>query len=412
MLWYNNEPMTEVSYEQFANTPMPWLPDQPFWQANAGAISAVRDQIVQDYPHTAEILDFDPAAAELPSDEQRREMWATFMGKQHGGQQDEGGKKVLIPYGAQPYMDLLRPIQWGPYPLTERTPIDTEHDYNRVLTSAGSAIGHAVIAEEMAPNGQLLENLGGAVWLSGQRPRGSFHNVPGENVSPKELIDLIGGLTGTDMDELVERFPRLQDQLRKTGEGWYAPFGNESDIVELNMLAHFGHVIGKGAEVELTPVYGANEPVVYRSPEGKELVMPRREYGMLTYTLNDGRKMSIVNGPAVSRGNGDPRATSTSIAEDAPHYVPFAEGDHDVMLGCAPHIRAVGDTAISFLNTARHGEMPLHGRIDAAATAWPVALTKFATAALGEVMATMKADARARAVLTGKNPNSPQLMNI
>ena len=57
------------TFTEFANSPAPWLPDQPLWEQNAGSVGAVSALVAQDYPHVAEVVTFDPTV--MPPKEQR-----------------------------------------------------------------------------------------------------------------------------------------------------------------------------------------------------------------------------------------------------------------------------------------------------------------------------------------------------
>lgn len=78
-----------------------------------------------------------------------------------------------------------------------------------------------------------------------------------------------------------------------------------------------------------------------------------------------------------------------------------------VSVASAPHLRGCLDMAIAFV----HKAPAKVGRFDIAATQWTQETTSL-MAALGEIMAGLKADLRLRAALRGDDPDSTILGGI
>jgi hypothetical protein len=90
--------------------------------------------------------------------------------------------------------------------------------------------------------------------------------------------------------------------------------------------------------------------------------------------------------------------------------VPSPDGARLVAVSAAPHLRAAMDTIITYLDEARRASVRIE-RADVAAGPHETRITHL-VAALGEIMATMKADFRLRAVLRGEDPNAKELLAI
>ncbi len=397
---------TIATYTEFANTPCPWVADQTFWQQNADAIGGVMALVAEDYPHVAETVDFDPTV--MPPDEQRKELWRLLMGRQHGNQEKSDGKVVVSPEREQVYMSALGRIAMGPHSITESVPVDPTVRYDQALLNGGTPlenINRIVEAFGLENGGTNVKEV---VALTGQRMRGMWENIPGE-ASVEDLFTTIGARLGVDMAALAERSPWIQAELARTGEGWSAPFGTEYHIYRLVVEAALADRIdwkNYEATVRTQAPVGINEEMQYLDGD-KVVTVPPRDEGAVTYELTDGRRVHVVNGAAAPRPHGAPRATSTSIAQEAMSYVPIPQDASLVAVSGAPHLRAGMDTAITYLDQAP-GSIR---RIDVATGPWEPRITNI-VAALGELMATMKADLRLRAVLQGKDPNSPELLAI
>jgi len=252
-------------------------------------------------------------------------------------------------------------------------------------------------------------NVKEIVMLTGQRKRGMWSHIESEK-SAEAVLNAIATKTGKDIDAVWAASPFLQEQLMRPGADgeWTGPLPTEYEIVRTAVEAEFFDLIdwGNYEETVVTqPPVGANEETHYM--DGDRLVtVPPREEGAVTYHLTDGRKVHVVNGAAVARPNAAPRANSTSIAEEAMHYVPVPDKANVVAITAVPHFRGGMDTIIAYLKN-NPGRI---ARADIAAS--KLGPNTDLVAALGELMATMKADARLRALLRGGNPDSAELLDI
>ncbi|HSX16785.1 MAG TPA: hypothetical protein VLH86_01650 [Patescibacteria group bacterium] len=398
--------MTVVTYGEFIDTPCPWVPDQPFWEQNAGAVQDVMALVAEDYPQAAATVDFDPTV--LPPDEQRAALWKLLMGRQHGNQEQSDGKVDISAERAPAYLEALGRIAVGPYSVMEAVPVNPDVEYDQALMNGGTPLENILRLKEAFGIGRGGNNVREAVALTGQRMRGMWENIPGER-SVEDLFETIGTALGIDMDALAARSPWIQAELTRNGEDWAAPFGTEYHIYRLVVEACMADYIdwdNYDETVHVQAPVGLNEEMQYLDGD-KVVTVPPREDGAVTYELTDGRKCHVVNGAATARPNGAPRATSTSIAEEAMSYVAIPEDAALVAVSGAPHIRAAVDTAITYLDRAGGAIR----RMDVAAGPWEPRITHL-VACLGELMAGMKADYRLREVLRGGNPNKPELMSI
>jgi len=391
------------TFTEFANSPAPWLPDQPLWEQNAGSVGAVSALVAQDYPHVAEVVTFDPTV--MPPKEQRVALWKLWMGRQHGRQDGEDGGKVEIrPERREAYMAALGGIAIGEKPLMKPIDVDPNVEYHQALANCGTP-------EEDVERLKLANkpNVKEIVMLTGQRKRGMWSHIESEK-SAEAVLNAIATKTGKDIDAVWAASPFLQEQLMRPGADgeWTGPLPTEYEIVRTAVEAEFFDLIdwGNYEETVVTqPPVGANEETHYM--DGDRLVtVPPREEGAVTYHLTDGRKVHVVNGAAVARPNAAPRANSTSIAEEAMHYVPVPDKANVVAITAVPHFRGGMDTIIAYLKN-NPGRI---ARADIAAS--KLGPNTDLVAALGELMATMKADARLRALLRGGNPDSAELLDI
>lgn len=396
----------QPTFTEFANTPTSWLPDQTFWQQNAGSVREVASLAAADYPEQAATMDFNPTV--LPSKEQRVAIWKFWMGRQHGKQ--GGEDKVDIKWERRAaYVSALGEVAVGEQSIMEPVPVNPDIAYDQALLNCGTPEEN-VTRLETADKPNIKE----IVALTGQRKRGMWPNVVSEQ-SLEGVIQATGKKTGADMDALLMISPFAQAEMARTGseEGWDGPFASEYEMFRLAVEAKFHHLIdwqNYDRTVTVQAPVGPNEEANYM--DGDRLItMPPRREGAVTYHLTDGRKVHVVNGAAVARPGAAPRANSTSIAQEAMNYVPLPEKANVVAISAVPHFRAAMDTIITYLDEGRKG-----------ATEGSIARADIATskmgpnthlvAALGELMATMKADLRLRAVLRGENPNSDHLNDI
>lgn len=394
------------TYENFADTPCPWVADDLFWQQNDTEVREVMDLVAQDFPHVADIVDFDPNI--LPDSEQRAALWKLLMGRQHGLQEQSDGKVVISPEHEVAYRGSFDRLRYGDYSLMAATVLDHTVAYEHVGLIGGSPIENVHHLEAVTQNPVHGENVSNIVALTGQRLRGIW-NLPGEH-SVSDLFEAVGVATGTDMDELSVRSPWIRAELRRQGTDWEAPFATEHEIFRLVGEASMVKLIDWRNYIDTVQTidpHGPNADMRY-SDGDKVVIVPPRQQGLVTYELIDGRKLHIVNGAATPRAQGMPRATSTSIAEEALSYLIIPEGVNIAAVAQAPHLRASMDTAIAYLNTLGPEYVR---RFDVAAASWEPTITHI-TAMLGEIMATMKADYRLRAVLLGDDPNAPDLLAI
>lgn len=362
--------------------------------------------IGQDFPSAAETVNFDPLT--MPPDAQRRDLWKLLMGRQHGNQEQSDGKVVIPEDRKAIYTAHLDRIRYGRHSFMGAVPLDTEVAYDAAGLGSGTPLEdinrlRAVFGTEVRG-----ENVANTITLTGQRLRGIWP-VPGEG-SVDELLNVAGQGTGTDIDELTGRSPWIQAELRRTGEDWTAPFPTEWEICRfVGEAVLYQQIDWKNYDdvVETTPPIGPNEAVTYED-KGVAVTMPPREHGMVTYHLKNGQRWHVVNGAAVPRAHGMPRATCTSIAEEAALYLPPLRGASMVAVSGAPHLRGAVDTAIAYMDKLGADHF---ARFDVAGGPWVHEVTDL-VAALGEIMATMKADLRLRAVLSGQNPNTPALAAI
>ena len=390
-----------VTYTEFAHTAVPWLPDQPFTEQNAAAIGDVMTLIVEDNPQVAWVPNLDPET--VPPGEQRKALWVQLMGRQHGTQEDSDGKVAIPPEREGVYRAALGRIALGPHPVMETIPVSPAVNYNQALLNGGTPLENInLLRAGFQPNVQEV------VALTGQRVRDMWLNVIGEG-SVEDLFATIGTETGVGMEALAARSPFIQAELARTGEGWEAPFATEYHMYRLTVEAYLSNYIDwerYDETVHVQPPIGLNEEMTYLDRD-KLVTVPPREEGAVTYHLKDGRKCHVVNGPAVARPNGAPRATSASIAEEAVHYVPVPTGASVVGVAGGLHLRAAVDTIITYFDHAGDGI----ARADVATAPW-VRRSTHIVAAVGELMAMTKADLRLREVLRGGNPNKPELTAI
>jgi hypothetical protein len=396
----------EVTYEEYATGPCPWLPDQTFGEQNADAISDILEEVATDYPHTAATVDFDPAAFPQLPKEQRQDVWRLLMGRQHGVQDKSDGKVEVTPNREATYRRALGHIAIGPHSMMEEVAADPRKEYHMALLTAGTPYeNHARLRSAKASDAKEV------VALTGQRMRGMWPNIPGEG-SVADLFVVTSQEAGMDATELKYYSPFVQAELEKSGRDWQAPFGTEYHLYRLAAEAEYAAQIdwkNYDETVIVQPLAGVNQEMRYY--DGDQLVVvPPREEGAVTYHLMNGKQIHIVNGAALPRPHGAPRATSTSIAQEAMQYVPIPDDARLVAIAAAPHLRAAMDTAITYLDVARTTGQRIE-RMDVAASPWELRTTNI-VAALGELVATTKADARLRAVLAGNDPNSSELMDI
>lgn len=394
----------QVSYAEFAQSPCPWVADQTFWEQNAAAVAGVMELVAQDSPQVADVVRFNPLAP--LSDERRRALWKLLMGGQHGRLETDPDKFDIPPEHESGYARHLDVIHHGPHPLTRPVPLRTDIEYHQAELLAGRAAedyAHLQIVFG-AENGG--ENVREIIGQTGQRLRGIWGDLA--ESSPDELLIAVGKLTGTDMDELMARSPFVQAELRRRGEEWLAPFGTEYHIFRLVGEAAAYDLIdwtNYADAVEIAPPLGPNNELPY-THNGRASVVPSREEGMATYHLNDGRKLHVVNAPAISRPQkGVPRETSESAAVETLRHVDVPDDARLVAITKAPYFRAGMDIALVYL-ALRRGKI---ARFDIAAGAWDHASTAQITA-LGELMAGRKADYRLRTALRGGDPFDPDLV--
>jgi hypothetical protein len=393
-----------LTYEQHAAGPCPWLPDQTFGKQNAPAIRDVMAEVATDYSHVAATVDFDPTV--LPPDEQRAALWKLLMGRQHGLQEQSDGKVTIADERLAVYHRKLGAIAIGPHPMLGEAPVDPNEHYDQGLLTGGTPIEN--VARLRSSTG---ENIAEVVALTGQRVRGMWADIPGEG-SVEDLMRVTGEETGADMADVTARSPFVQAELQRTGEAWEAPFGTEYHMYRLAVEAMYADQIDWDHYHETVIVQqpvGPNEEMQYYDGDRMVTVLPREE-GAVTYSLKNGRKIHLVNGAAAPRPYGMPRATSSSIAQEAMNYVPIPDGARLVAVSAAPHLRAAMDTIITYLDEARRASVRIE-RADVAAGPHETRITHL-VAALGEIMATMKADFRLRAVLRGEDPNAKELLAI
>jgi hypothetical protein len=406
-----NQPPTFV---EFGNTPTPWLPDQPFWTQNAGALGEIQALCVEDYPHMAAAMDFDPTG--MPTKEQRVEIWKFWYGRQHGKQDAsrENGKVDITQEREGAYRRALGKIAIGNQPFMEAIPVNPDVQYDQALLNCGTQEENVTRLETADK-----ENIKEIVALTGVRLRGpsTFPEVKSER-TVESLFAVTGERTGTDMNELAAKSPFLQKELARPGGecAWNGPLPTEYHMLRLAVEAKFHDQIDWERYRETVTVQapiGSNEETSYldkytEDGEVKEtmITVPPREEGAVTYHLKDGRKVHVVNGAAVARPNSAPRANSESIANDAIHYVPIPENANVVAVCAVPHFRAAAQTILAY-------ETKLPGRIARADIATSeMGPNTHLVAALGELIMMFKLDARLRALRRGQNPDAPELLDI
>lgn len=329
------------------------------------------------------------------------------MGRQHGIQEISDGKVVISTEREPDYRATLGNLRYGPHPIMDAAAVDGGTWYHQAALISGTPTEDYAHLMAVLDTGSRGENVDEIVALTGQRQRGIW-GLPGEG-SVSDLMNTVGMLTGTDMDSLSARSPWIRRENQRNGENWSAPFATEWEMFRLVGEASLVHLIDwddyDGSVLTTEPI-GTNEPINY-TDQDQTVTVPPREHGMVTYNLINGQSFHVVNGAAVARPQGMPRATSASIAKEAMTYLQVPKDGRVVAVANAPHLRAAVDTAITYMDEGTGS----FERFDVAASEWVPEVTNI-VAVLGEIMATMKADFRLRAVLRGKDPNSQELLAI
>ena len=136
---------------------------------------------------------------------------------------------------------------------------------------------------------------------------------------------------------------------------------------------------------------------------------------MTIYHLKNGTNATLLNAAAIPRHNGgNPRPTCESQYREIIDSGVFSKNSADLELPMSvsvstPHWRAVIEAPMRLLGNNN----PTLNRIP---SILPVghdwSPTKDPITALGEIIATHKADLRLRALMDGKNPDAPELLDI
>jgi hypothetical protein len=395
------------TFEKFANTPTPWMPDQTFWQQNAGTVQEVAQLITADHPAHAATVDFDPTGT--PPKEQRVALFRFLMGAQHGKQAVESGKVDIEDARLAVYAGTLGKLAIGEQSIMEPIPVNPNVEYDQALLNCGTPEEN-IARLEMADK----PNIKNIVALTGQRKRGMWPHIKSEKTL-EGVFRATAEHTGAEMSDLAMVSPFVRSQLALTGDeaGWDGPFASEYEMFRLGVEAKFAHLIdweNYDTTVTVQAPVGPNEETHYMVGD-RLITMPPREEGAVTYRLTDGRKVHVVNGAAIARPGAEPRANSTSIAQEAMNYVPVPENANVVAISAVPHFRAAMDTVITYLNEIRTG------RAEGSIARADIATSKMGpnthmVAALGELIATEKAARRLQTVLAGQDPNSAELNNF
>jgi len=376
----------------------PWLHEETFWQQNRGAFRDLFELIAAQNPGTGAELLLDQG--EQPSPEAMKWMWQNFMGKQHGTMEGSDGKISLPREHEYMYWPIFNRVKYGDHHVTIPSTLDTSREYTKAFVLSGTQQENIDRLYATLAHDTESENAREIIMMSGQRLRG--WGAPGEK-SPEELLRVTAQETGCDIEALRSTSPFVKAELKKQGSGWDAPFATEYTMCRLAVEAVFEkHINWKEYPLEITLDH-VSEPL--RFGENENDVIPARNEALATYTLNDGRKIHVVNGKAIQRSPGAiPRPTSDSQTREAVDLlIPHDSREEIVIASSIPHGRAAVDALIRIL-AMRNDTIR---RADLVTSKWLP--WKELIAGFGEIPATHKADARLRAVLNGQDPDSPVL---
>lgn len=382
------------------------LPEKTFAEDNNPAISALLAQIRKDFPEAGANTVLADKHNTGFSSEDMEWMWTHFMGRQHGTSEGSDGKLPLTSAYDGTYTPLISKLRYGTHGFTEAQPADPATHYTHSLILGGFPQEMASRLHAGLGNNPHNRNVDQVTLLVGQRLRWS--QALGER-SISDIYHMISHYTGTDMNTLREKSPWMREEERKVPDKrdhWSGPYATEFEIGRLCAEAYFRDLIDwKNYDVDTVEDSNAAEQTY--AVNGVRNVVPARKEALVTYELKNGTKAHILNAAAVPRARGVPRPTSDSQARELID-LGLIGVHHPETLNVAvspPHIRAGIDIFIRLLNA----------RLDivkAAIVSHKWLTDKEVITALGEIPATHKADLRLRALLSGQDPDSQELMAL
>jgi len=382
---------------------LPWVPEQPFFAENRAAISAIVEQLQQDFPDHAPAAAFADVTDE-PTPESMTWMWSHLMGQQHGSSEGWQGKVPLVAALEPQYQTAVGQLHYGPYGFATPTPANPELTYDSLVLGG---FPYEMVSRYQASYGldPRQGNVETSVLMVGQRLR--WKDAYGERSVP-EIYDMVAQASGADIDELMRRSPWMQAEARKQqreNDDWSGPYATELEIGRLCTEAFFRDLIDwDNYAVSITEDATANEQTY--EFKGETRVVPPRSESVVTYHLKNGTQAHVLNAAAVARTRGVPRPTSDSQAREIVELgLINPDADRVSLAVSLPHIRAGIDVFIRMLKAGQHIR---HTEI----VSPPWLPNKELVTALGEIPATHKADMRVRALLAGKDPDSPALQAL
>lgn len=322
----------------------PWLHEETFWEQNQAAFRDLFSTVARQNPSSGvEVL---LEQETQPDRDAMSWMWQHFMGRQHGTMEGADGKISLRREQEYEYWPDFNRVRYGDHYFAVPSALDTSREYTKAFVLSGTQQENVDRLLTTIAHDTNTENVREIIMMSGQRLRG--WDAPGEK-SPEELLCVTAQETGCDIEALRSTSPFVRAELKKQGPGWDAPFATEYTMCRLAVEAVFEkHINWKEYPLEITLDHDS-EPL--RFGENENDVIPARNEALATYTLNDGRKIHVVNGKAIQRSPGAiPRPTSDSQTREAVDLlIPHNSREEIVIASSIPHGRAAVDALIRML---------------------------------------------------------------
>ena len=398
---------------------LPWVPKELFLDQNRETVAEILGTIAVDSENSAFAEEARRAQNDVESggelsEETRRFMWRRWMGTQHGTAEGTQGKVLITQDNSKRYWELIKQLHYGDLRFTEGryTPSDIEIGHSLILGSGPEEI----IARMQAAYGDdpASGRIHNAHLLVGQRRR--WPGAPDE-LNPETIISTVSRQIGNehfDMDELLG-MPHWRDEIKKPVDpefnNWDEAFATEYIIGKLALEAMLYDLIDWKNGSEDIPATSTDQPAQELIDAG----VPLRDSVMTIYHLKNGTNATLLNAAAIPRHNGgNPRPTCESQYREIIDSGVFSKNSADLELPMSvsvstPHWRAVIEAPMRLLGNNN----PTLNRIP---SILPVghdwSPTKDPITALGEIIATHKADLRLRALMDGKNPDAPELLDI
>jgi hypothetical protein len=399
-----------------------FLPETPFVESNRDAITGVFADFAQDFPDrtvivdeqaypTAEALQFDSNGD--PTLAARRWLWTYAMGTQHGYDRGKGGK-VYIEHGDPKYMAHAAKLQSGAYNFVTGGKADGAITGRNLLIGGGFPhLNSGRLRVAVDGDYEALAEVNTVAILGGQRRRwnDNYNEATGDVV-----LQSIAETSNLDPHESEASRKRLEfwhetsrfaiaEAAKPEGPAWTQRYATE---------AHMGRTALEFALLQSGELFDWKEyPVIEHIDETAESIpyeggiIPARHVRAWEYQLTNGHSFYVANGKAVARAPGsEPRPTSYSVMSEAYSILANDLHTHENVIGFgAPHIRAGYDTAIGLMALTGGDIAPIHLSMDK----WERHEPPISGLTIVDMY---KADMRLRAIVAGKDPNAPALVNL